>query len=131
MRERILSDLPLPAAAPARQGGLGKRLYVILSRPTDRGGRDVVRDEHRAYILDLERRGVLFAAGPEVDENDRSQGPGIIIVRAASLAQAKQIADAEPFHRHGFREYEIRTWRISEGGFALNLRFSDQTIDFV
>ena len=108
---------------------LGKRLYVILSRPTPRGGdRHGVRAEHFAYIDGLERRGILFAAGPEVDENDQPQGPGIIIIRADSLAAAKAIADAEPFHRLGYRDYEIRIWRISEGGLKLDIRFSDSSV---
>jgi uncharacterized protein YciI len=125
-----VSDLGSPDQSLPRGTGLGKRLYVILSRPTARGaGRDAVRGEHRNYIDRLEREGVLFAAGPEVDESDKSQGPGIIIIRAASIAQARAIADSEPFHRDGFREYEIRTWRISEGGFSLNVRFSDKSVD--
>ncbi len=113
--------------SPRRRPGL--RLYVILSRPTATAGeREKVRAEHHAFILDLAARGVLFAAGPEVDEDDRSQGPGIIVIRAASLTAAKAIADAEPFHRNGYRDYEIRTWRISEGSFRLSARLSDGTL---
>ena len=109
---------------------LGLRLYVILSRPTDIGrDRDSVRAEHVAFIDDLERRGILFAAGPEVDEEDRPQGPGIIVIRAGSLAEARAIADAEPFHRYGYRRYEIKTWRISEGGFTLAVRFSEKSVE--
>ena len=112
-----------------RRRGLGLRLYVILSRPTATAGdRDTVRAEHQAFIGDLEARGVLFAAGPEDDENDRSQGPGIIVIRASSLEEAKRIADAEPFHRLGYREYEIRTWRVSEGSLRVSLRLSDQVL---
>lgn len=116
---------------PAPRKGLGKRLYVILTRPTAiAGDREAVRTEHRAFINDLEARGILFAAGPEVDESDRSQGSGIIIIRAESLEAAKQIADAEPFHRLGYREYDIRTWRVSEGSFRLSVRLTEQTIVF-
>ncbi len=121
---------PVRASRPAaRRPGI--RLYVILSRPTARAGdRDAVRAEHFAYIHDLEARGVLFAAGPEVDENDKPQGPGIIIIRAASLEAARAIADAEPFHRDRYREYDIRSWRISEGGFGLRVRFTERTFEF-
>ncbi len=113
---------------PPRKG-LGLRLYVLLSRPRpNAGNREHLREEHWNYIQDLEARGILFAAGPEVDENDVSQGPGIIVIRAPSLAAAKAIADAEPFHRDEFRDYEIRTWRVTEGGFGLRVRFTEKTM---
>ena len=109
---------------------LGKRFYVILSRPTEKGGdRAAVRAQHFAFIDDLERRGILFAAGPEVDESDEPQGPGIIVIRAPNLEAAAAVADSDPFHRLGYRRYELRTWRISEGGFTLRTRFSGQTFE--
>lgn len=48
-----------------------------------------IRNEHFAYLLELERRGVLFAAGPFVDENGERHGAGMLILRAKSRAEAE------------------------------------------
>ena len=56
-----------------------------------------IRTEHFAYLLDLERSGVLFAAGPFVDEDGVRHGAGMLLIRAATRAEAEQIAYAEPY----------------------------------
>ena len=105
---------------------LRKRLYVIFSEPTEKGGaRREVFPKHIAYQLEIERKGILFAAGPFVDEKGNSQGPGMIVVRAKNRAEAKRIADRDPFHKLGYRKYRIQAWRVSEGGFSLRVNFSD------
>jgi uncharacterized protein YciI len=107
---------------------LHKRLYIIFSEPTDKGGdRRKVFPKHIAYQLEIERKGILFAAGPFVDAKGKPQGPGMIVVRAKSMAEAKKIADADPFHKQGFRKYRIQAWEVNEGGFNLRVKFSDGT----
>ena len=47
---------------------LHKRLYVIFSEPTEKtGNRRKVFPKHIAYQLEIERKGILFAAGPFVN----------------------------------------------------------------
>ena len=47
---------------------LHKRLYVIFSEPTEKtGDRRKVFPKHIAYQLEIERKGILFAAGPFVN----------------------------------------------------------------
>ena len=59
-----------------------------------------IRTEHFAYLLELERSGVLFAAGPFVDEDGVRHGAGMLLIRAATRAEAETIAYAEPYcHR--------------------------------
>ena len=107
---------------------LHKRLYIIFSEPTEKGGdRRKVFPRHIAYQLEIEKKGILFAAGPFVDARGRPQGPGMIVVRAKNMAEAKRIADADPFHRLGYRKYRIQAWQVNEGGFNLRVRFSDGT----
>jgi len=107
---------------------LHKRLYIIFSEPTEKGGdRRKVFPRHIAYQLEIEKKGILFAAGPFVDARGRPQGPGMIVVRAKNMAEAKKIADADPFHRLGYRKYRIQAWQVNEGGFNLRVRFSDGT----
>jgi len=107
---------------------LHKRLYIIFSEPTDKAGdRRSIFHEHIAYQLEIERQGILFAAGPFVDEEGRSQGPGMIVVRAKTVVEAQRIAEADPFHRQGYRTFRIQAWEVNEGGFTLRLKFSDGT----
>jgi hypothetical protein len=105
---------------------LQKRLYIIFSEPTDKGGdRRRIFHKHIAYQLEIERKGILFAAGPFVDARGKPQGPGMIVVRAKNMAEAKRIADADPFHRQGYRTYRIQAWQVNEGGFNVHVTFSD------
>ena len=75
----------------AAKGLLAKRLYVILTTPT--GGLDALKEQlgaHLVYQKDLEARGITFAAGPFADDTEQEwSGEGMIIVRAASAAEAK------------------------------------------
>jgi hypothetical protein len=104
---------------------LHKRLYIIFSEPTGKGDRRKYFTQHINYQLEIERKGVLFAAGPFVDAKGRPEGPGMIVVRAKSMAEAKKIAEADPFHKAGVRSYRIQAWDVNEGGFNVRVKFSD------
>jgi uncharacterized protein YciI len=69
---------------------------------------------------------VTFAAGPFDDDAETQwSGEGMIIVRAASLAEARTIADADPMHASGVRRYRIRPWLLNEGAVTLTVRYSE------
>lgn len=107
---------------------LHKRLYIIFSEPTEKtGDRRKIFPKHIEYQLKIEREGKLFAAGPFVDAKGKPQGPGMIVVRAKNMAAAKKIAEADPFHKQGFRKFRIQAWDVNEGGFNLHVKFSDGT----
>ena len=117
--------------APARKH-LGKVLWVIFSEPTSTAeARRAVHHEHLAHQYDLEARGILFAAGPFLGDDGKPFGPGMIIIRAESEAEARAIADRDPYHRGGFRTYRLERWKLSEGTFGLRVNYSDgsYTID--
>jgi uncharacterized protein YciI len=107
---------------------LHKRLFIIFSEPTEKtGDRRKIFPKHIEYQLKIEREGKLFAAGPFVDAKGKPQGPGMIVVRAKNMAEAKRIAEADPFHKQGFRKYRIQAWDVNEGGFNVHVKFSDGT----
>jgi uncharacterized protein YciI len=107
---------------------LHKRLYIIFSEPTEKtGDRRKIFPKHIEYQLKIEREGKLFAAGPFVDAKGKPQGPGMIVVRAKNMAAAKKIAEADPFHKQGFRKFRIQAWDVNEGGFNVHVKFSDGT----
>ena len=109
------------------RGVLGKQLYVITTEPA--GDLDAVREnmgDHLAYQESLEASGVMFAAGPFADDAEREwSGAGMVIVRAASLDEARAIADADPMHARGARRYRIRPWLLNEGSLTLRVTYSD------
>jgi uncharacterized protein YciI len=123
-----LAVVSAPAAANRK---LGKKLYLLIFELTGKpGDRSVLREEHFAYVSELERRGVLFAAGPFVDEAGTSQGGGMFIVRAQSMEEAEEIARQEPYIRDGYRHFRVQAWRVSEGTFSVRVNFSDGSYQF-
>ena len=69
--------------------------------------------------VDLERRGILFGAGPMVAQVEGKPRTGMIIVRAASFEEADEIAKADPMHASGLREYAIWKWSLNDGSYKL------------
>ena len=109
------------------KGLLAKKLYVVLTKPV--AGLDAVHDnlaEHLAYQLELERKNIMFAAGPFADDNEQEwQGEGMVIIRADSLDEARQIAEADPMHKSGAREFHLRPWLLNEGSITINVTYSN------
>ena len=105
--------------------GAGWIHYVIFSEPTDKEGRAGFLKDHLAYVAGLESRGIVFAAGPMLDEAGEKTGTGMIVVRAGNLAEAEAIAREDPFHKLGYRSFRVQPWMINEGGFTLGVTFSD------
>jgi uncharacterized protein len=111
------------------QGMLRKKLYVILSK----GGASPEKlkerlPAHLEFMIDLEKRGILFASGP-LDGGAR--GDGLTIVRAGNLEEAKQVAAGDPFVVQGLRSFEVREWTVMEGSFGIKVNFSDQSLELV
>lgn len=87
---------------------------------------------HLAHQVELEKRGILFGAGGLRSENPEDGAPpsGLIIIRASSFEEARQIADSDPMHANGLRTYTIRRWSLNEGRVNIQIDFSDQTVTF-
>jgi hypothetical protein len=121
--------------AAAIQGALSReQCYVLMMRPNPDAPPLTVsaadmRIAHHEYLLDLERRGILFGAGPFVDEAGTRHGAGMIIVRAASRAEAEAIGHAEPYTAASQRLMDFLPWQRNEGNIRLNLRFADGVLD--
>lgn len=113
------------------QGLLAKELYMVHTRPAS--GTEAVLanlEAHLAYGCGLEAKGIMFAGGPLADAHgERWTGEGLIIIRAASLDEARAVADADPMHRSGARVYTIRPWLMNEGAIFLKLSWSDRRLE--
>ena len=83
--------------------------------------------DHLRYIVDLEHRGSVFASGPFVADDGSVDGTGMTLLRAGSADEAAALADRDPFVLAGLRRFDVKPWRVVEGGFTLAVRFSDFT----
>jgi hypothetical protein len=112
------------------KGMLRKKFYVILAKggatPEQIGA---VLPQHLEYMIGLEKKGVLFASGPLADAEGETRGDGLTIVRAANAADARKIAERDPFVAHGLRAFEIREWTVMEGSLGIRVNFSDQSLE--
>lgn len=112
-----------------------EQCYLLMMRPRDPPPADAakaqeeLRVEHHGYLVDLERRGLLVAAGPCRDGEGWVRGTGLIIVRAANRAEAAAIGAEEPYTKAGFRAMEITPWQRNEGNMTINLRLADGVLE--
>ena len=109
---------------------LRKKLYVVLSK----GGAaaeeiDKHQPRHLEYMIGLEKTGVLFASGPLAEADGKTRGDGLTILRAASAAAARKIAEADPFVVNGLRSFELREWTVMEGSLGIKVNLSDQSLE--
>lgn len=113
-------------AAATEKGMLAKEFFIVFTEPAGDVDRILeVRAEHLKYQVEIEQKGIMFAAGPLANDNGGWDGDGMIVIRAESLEAATQIAEADPMHSSGARKFRIRHWLMNEGGFNLRVTFSD------
>jgi uncharacterized protein YciI len=114
-----------------------EQCYLCIMRknespPEQTKSPDQLRLEHHDFLLDLERRGMLFAAGPFRDENGQwstAHGIGMIIVRAKTRAEAEAIAFSEPFTKAGWHTMEVAPWQRNEGTVHISVHFANGILE--
>ncbi|MGH7716280.1 MAG: YciI family protein, partial [Vulcanimicrobiaceae bacterium] len=113
-------------ALSKREGFLAKQLYVIFTEPTN-GLRPVMENikAHLEFQIALEKQGIMFAAGPNWSDDEKSwDGDGMVVIRAQTLAAAHEIAERDPMHKSGARKFRIRPWLVNEGTMSVRLNLS-------
>jgi uncharacterized protein len=109
---------------------LRRKLYAVISQPSPAPQKlKPLLPAHLEYMIELEKRGLLFASGPLSDGAGPPNGAGLTILRAASAAEARALAEADPFVAHGLRTFELKEWTIMEGSLGLKVNLSDQSIE--
>src|ERR1700728_1455513 len=109
---------------------LRKKLFVLMTNP-------IVPPEflqpflsaHLEYMIDLEKRGLVFASGPLADGEGPPTGQGLTVLRAKDAGEARALAEADPFFINGSRTFEIKEWTVMEGMLGVRVNLSDQTIE--
>ncbi len=108
------------------RGYLAKQLYVVFTRPLN-GIEPIMAllPRHLAFQEELESHGIMFAAGPNwTDDETAWEGDGMVVYRAASLAEATAIAARDPMHVEGARSFTVRPWLVNEGTITLKIGFA-------
>jgi len=127
--------MPLPVDEVKKASGamLQMQLYAIFTTPTGDIAPILAQlDAHLAFQMQLERDGVMFAAGPMWSDDEREwRGDGLVVVRAASREAAIAIAERDPMHASGARQFQVRPWMINEGTMTVKLDMSSQRFAIV
>jgi uncharacterized protein YciI len=112
-------------------GLLGNLYFVSFATPlVERAKMLEAHSEHLAFQKELELAGMLFGAGPLLnDEATAPSGGSMTIYRVASLAEARSIAERDPMNQQGRRSFRIRPWIMNEGSLKLDLKFTNRSID--
>jgi uncharacterized protein YciI len=107
-----------------------RKFYAVLSQASATPEKlKTLLPAHLEYMIDLERRGVLFASGPLADGEGPPSGAGLTILRAASAREARELAEADPLVSSGLRTFQIKEWTVMEGTMGLRINFSDQSVE--
>jgi uncharacterized protein YciI len=102
------------------------QLFAVMSRPTDRWRDDPsLLASHVSFLQDFERRGVTFLSGPLGVDNTGWRGHGLTVIRAASVAEARELLANEPFITAGLRACDVMPWLITSGRIIASMRISD------
>lgn len=112
------------------RGALAMEVFVVETTPTS--NMDEVKQrlpEHLAYQAEKEATGQLMFAGPLSDASGEfMNASGMIIYRAQTIEQARELADQDPMHKYGARTYTIKRWLINEGSLQMNVKLSAQSV---
>ena len=117
------------AEADALDTGMGAELYFYVTRPTGSFEEVVeILPAHMDFIHTIENAGVMVMGGQTTIEGSADAGGyGLVVIRADSFEEARDIAESDPMHLTGVRDFELYRWNINEGFTTIELRFSDQS----
>ena len=106
---------------------LRKKLYVLIARTA---GTAETAARHPARLHD--RFGKTRAAvrlRPLNEADVPPSGQGLTILRVKDAAEARRIAEAEPFFAQRLRTFELREWTVMEGTLGVRVNLSDQSVE--
>jgi uncharacterized protein len=112
---------------PMTQKFLGREMYLVITRPVRSPEIEKRLADHLAHQVELERKGIMFAAGPLYSKGSQVPEVGMFVLRANSFEEAEAICKTDPLHAAGLRNYTIQKWRVNEGSITVTVNFSDQT----
>jgi CheY-like chemotaxis protein len=109
----LLEEVDVPA-----EGVVPYKYYKVPSNFTE--DKWVESAEIRAGNRSLVHHVIVFM----LDEKGKRIG-GLIILRAASFEEARQIVDSDPHRSSGLWDHTIHRWRVSEGSYTVRVKVVD------
>ena len=80
--------------------------FLVLSDlKGDRSALAPLREAHLAYLTGLKEHGKLLLAGRFGDGRG-----GMYILSTENEAEARRLAEADPYHTAGLRSFVVRSW---------------------
>ena len=76
-------------------------------------------EAHRAWVRQLRDRGVLISSGYLVDGEGRPGGGGLLLLEAASYAEAEALVWLDPMVCSGGVDWRLEQWQRSVGDLAV------------
>lgn len=107
------------------KGMMNFDVIVIESLPKPGFEVGKLLSQHLDFMIDLEKRGLLFLSGPTIDEDGSIGQVGLTVLNVTTLEKAREIWSEEPFFKAGQRDAEFRKWRLMEGALNLTISLSD------
>lgn len=105
---------------------LHRTLFVCLSEPVAAPEKIFPHiPDHLRHLVAMEKRGVLLASGPFLDNGEIGLR-SMMIIRAKDRAEATRIAQEETLHKLGLRRFTIEEWQLNQGRISVQIDFSDQ-----
>ena len=113
---------------PLTKDFLGKEMYLVVTKPVRSPEIKKLLPDHLAHQVELEKRGIMFAAGPLYPRDSDKPEAGMFVLRAKSFEEAEAIANEDPLHKAGLRTYTLQKWRLNEGSITITVNYSDSTM---
>jgi hypothetical protein len=117
-------------AAQLLGGSARLKLFVMLRRTLDPA---LLREHlatHLRWMIDAEKRRVIFLSGPIAKRDGGTHLDGLTIIRTASLADAEALAAEDPLVKIGAVAFEMREWTANEGAINVTVTLSDSAASF-
>jgi uncharacterized protein YciI len=109
---------------------LAQDYWVVLWRPSEGTTADDVAahlDAHLAWMLRLEREGLVLASGPLLEGPGVGPGAGLTVLRVPDAESAAKVAAQDPFVVADVRGFDVLRWRLMEGALTVRLSFGTST----
>ena len=105
---------------------LNAEVVAIMSRPRATFDPANLLPSHLDFMIDLEKRGLVFLSGPLTGRDGKFGAFGLTVLNVTTIAQAEAIWADEPFNRSGQRDAEYYNWRLMEGRLMVSFDLSDR-----
>jgi uncharacterized protein len=119
--KRMLVAAALVAGASATPAKMEFDKYQLIILRTAPGARALAKEEqqklmegHLGHFRRMAMEGKLVVAGPFAEQDDKT-AEGLCLYRAASLADARALAEADPAVKAGQLRVEAMTWYTEKG----------------